>query len=81
VETPDRVEGPIDRGDRVGQAVITLGGRVLATVPLAATAAVPAPGFADRVREGVENPLALLVLGFLLAGAGILLARRRSKAG
>jgi D-alanyl-D-alanine carboxypeptidase (penicillin-binding protein 5/6) len=81
VETPDRVEGPIERGDRVGQAVITLGGRVLATVPLGATSAIPAPGFADRVREGVENPLALLVLGFLLAGAGILLARRRSTAG
>jgi serine-type D-Ala-D-Ala carboxypeptidase (penicillin-binding protein 5/6) len=80
VETPDRVEGPIDRGERVGRAIVTLGGTTLTTVPLGATVGVPAPGFADRVREGVESPLALLVLGFLTAVAGILLARRRSTA-
>ncbi len=42
------VAAPVEKGQRVGVATFTQGGRVVATVPLVATEPVEAPGLFER---------------------------------
>jgi len=70
---PSEIEGPIERGDRLGKAVVTLDGAEVAMVPLASTRSVDQASLIDRIdsalpgeRAGAWGLLALSVLTIIL---------------
>jgi D-alanyl-D-alanine carboxypeptidase (penicillin-binding protein 5/6) len=76
VFAPDEVSGPIRSGKRLGRAEVRQGGRLVATVPLIAGAAVPSADIAQRTKSWAGRPWVLV--GGLAAIVGtFLLARRR----
>ena len=78
---PERVEGPIRRGQRVGAASVRVrqDSRVLAEVPLVAAAAVSEAGFDQRVKDLVTRPYVPVAL--LAAAIGSVLAVRALRRG
>lgn len=85
LEFPDEVEGPIDRGERVGTATVTLDGERVGRVVLAAARAVPEATFlqrADAVVPGGRAALWLVAAAAVLAfglGAGAALRARQPR--
>jgi len=80
VRAPSEVEGPIERGAKLGTATVFVAGRRAAAVPLRAGRAVPKASALDLARSFVEDNLvwfALALFGILIAGA--LLLRRHSR--
>lgn len=55
VVAPDEVEGPVDRGERVGEAVIAVDGEPVARVALVAARAVPEANLGDRVDDALPG--------------------------
>ena len=81
VDAPSEVEGPIERGARLGTATVLVEGRPVGTVPLRASRAIPQASLFDRARATVADnsiPIAILVFVILMA-AVLLLLRRRAK--
>ena len=81
VDAPDEVEGPIERGARLGTATVLVAGRPVGTVPLRAGRAIPKASLFDRARATVADnliPIAILVFVILMA-AVLLLLRLRAK--
>jgi len=75
VRTPGEVEGPIERGARLGMATVTVDGRRTATVALRAGRAVPEASALDRARSFAEENLvwfALFLSAILVSGAFLL---------
>jgi serine-type D-Ala-D-Ala carboxypeptidase (penicillin-binding protein 5/6) len=72
---PDVVSGPIRRGQRFGYREVLADGERIATVPVVASAAVPAADVAQRTKDWFTRPYALILVGVLLS-ATVLLARR-----
>jgi D-alanyl-D-alanine carboxypeptidase (penicillin-binding protein 5/6) len=52
---PDSVEGPLERGARLGALRVLVDGRLAARVPLEAAQAVPAPSALDRIDEALPG--------------------------
>ena len=75
-EYPAEVEGPIVAGQELGKADVLQDGRRIATVPLMASAEVPAAGLAQRTKSWFTRPVGV-VLAFALLSGTVLLARRR----
>jgi hypothetical protein len=73
---PDRVEGPIRRGQVLGSAEVLRAGKRVATVPLVAAEAIPAAGLGQRTKAWFTRPLAV-VIAFAVLGGTVLVARRR----
>jgi D-alanyl-D-alanine carboxypeptidase (penicillin-binding protein 5/6) len=80
IEYPTEVEGPIAAGQELGTAEVLQDGRRIATVPLVASAEVPAAGLAQRTKSWFTRPLAV-VLAFAVLSGTVLLARRRRRPG
>lgn len=59
VRAPDELEGPIDRGERVGEVVVSLDSKTVARVPLAAAHAVGAASLLDRYDAAVPGSRAV----------------------
>jgi serine-type D-Ala-D-Ala carboxypeptidase (penicillin-binding protein 5/6) len=84
VIAPDEVEGPVDRGERVGEAVIEVDGEPVARVALVAARAVPAADVGDRVDDALPGGRALAwvlitaVLAALLVLIGRAISHRRA---
>jgi serine-type D-Ala-D-Ala carboxypeptidase (penicillin-binding protein 5/6) len=84
VNAPDEVEGPVDRGDRLGEAVITVDGEPVGRVALVAARAVPAADLGDRVDNALPGGLAFAwvlitaALAALLIVIGRAIGRRRA---
>ena len=78
---PERVEGPVRRGQRVGAAAVRVrqGSRVLAEVPLVAAAAVPEADLEQRVKDLVTRPYTPVAL--LAAVIGSVLGVRALRRG
>ncbi|CAA9473971.1 MAG: D-alanyl-D-alanine carboxypeptidase [uncultured Solirubrobacteraceae bacterium] len=78
---PERVEGPIRRGEQVGAAIVRVrqGSRVLAEVPLVAAAAVPRADFEQRAKDLVTRPYVPVTL--LAAATASVLAVRALRRG
>jgi serine-type D-Ala-D-Ala carboxypeptidase (penicillin-binding protein 5/6) len=82
VDAPAEVEGPVDRGERLGLATVTIDGQPAARVPLAAARSVAAPTVLERVDGAVPGPravawaAAVLLLALLFTGAVALYDRR-----
>ncbi|MCO5315962.1 MAG: D-alanyl-D-alanine carboxypeptidase [Solirubrobacterales bacterium] len=77
VTAPERVEGPISRGTRLGLARVTLDGSRVASIPLLAGRRVEAPTWLDRLKAGPALPLAMLAIGVCVILAVIAFVRRR----
>jgi D-alanyl-D-alanine carboxypeptidase (penicillin-binding protein 5/6) len=76
VFAPTEVAGPIRSGTRLGRVEVRQGGKLVATVPLIASAAVPPADIAQRTKSWAGRPWVLL--GGVAAIVGtFLLARRR----
>lgn len=80
VVAPDRVEGPVARGERLGRVTVALDGERIARLPLFAARAVAAPTVIDRLRAAPVLPAAgLLVVLSAILGA-VAFARRKHAA-
>lgn len=85
VRAPRQVEGPIQRGQRLGRATVFVDGREAGSVALRAEGAVPKPSALDRARDLVGNhlvPFAGAVFVILLGGVllyGLLSRRKRGR--
>lgn len=78
---PEEVDGPIQRGDRLGTLVVRHRDRVVARVPLVATRAVQEAGVALRMRDLLSRPSTLALLAALAAcSVPLVLLRRRAMA-
>lgn len=77
VEAPEEVEGPIERGERIGRATVLLDDRAVGTVPLIAARAIAEPTLVDRVGgPGVVVAAALLLIVILIVAAYLVIRRR-----
>ncbi|HEY6889857.1 MAG TPA: D-alanyl-D-alanine carboxypeptidase family protein [Solirubrobacter sp.] len=77
VEAPSVVEGPIRSGQRLGKVDVKQNGRLVATVPLIAQAAVPAAQIADKTKSAASSPLLIIGVALAVVLATVLLAARR----
>ncbi len=76
VRAPGEVEGPIDRGARLGEATVLLEGRRVATVALRAGRSIPEASTFDRVRGFVgDHPVPIALAMFVILMSGVLLLR------
>jgi D-alanyl-D-alanine carboxypeptidase (penicillin-binding protein 5/6) len=77
VHAPKQVEGPLQRGQKLGHATVFVAGREAGTVALRAARAVPEADAFDRARSFVEdNLIPIAVLAFVILMAGVLLVRQ-----
>jgi serine-type D-Ala-D-Ala carboxypeptidase (penicillin-binding protein 5/6) len=74
VGTPEEVEGPLERGRRLGTVQVLQGDEVVARVPLVAASTVPEAGFGQRLKDYFTRPLTIAAL-LAFATATLLLAR------
>jgi serine-type D-Ala-D-Ala carboxypeptidase (penicillin-binding protein 5/6) len=84
VHAPGEVEGPIDRGERFGRAIVWLDGERIASVPLAAVRSAPGATWLERYDAAIPGSravawaLAAAALALLVGLAMVLLRRLRS---
>jgi D-alanyl-D-alanine carboxypeptidase (penicillin-binding protein 5/6) len=76
---PDEIRGPLDAGTRVGTAVVSRGGRVVARVPLVTGEAVASPSIGDRLSSALPSPWLLLGLLVVLACSLLVALRLRRR--
>ncbi len=77
VSAPHRVQGPIRRGARLGQAVVYVDGLRAGAVALVASRSVPAPSRFDRLRGFLgEHWVPIAVAVFVILIVAVLLYRR-----
>jgi len=83
VRAPRVLEGPLPAGTRSGTAIVRVGRRVVARMPLMTAAPVPGVGPLERAADALLKPDTLALVA--AAAAGLVLAaalhRRRSRAG
>ena len=82
IDVPDELEGPIERGERVGTAAVVHRGKVVRVTPLVAAADVPGAGTVERLTAVLGVTLTLLailatVVAALLVALRIRAVRRR----
>ena len=76
---PQTIDGPLDKGTRVGTVSVTQRGKVVARVPLVTAGPVDAATFFDRLRDWLGSPVTLVLLGaFVLCSLYLVLLRRRA---
>ncbi len=86
-KAPERLFAPIDRGQNIGQAMITIEDKVIKSVPLLADKDVPLAGFLRRTAHStsllvIDHGKAFILVASLLVAAVILvwvLKQRRSR--
>ncbi len=81
VDAPLEVEGPIEEGERLGTATVTLDGDVVGRVPLVAATAVAAPSWVDRIGGPFVVAAIALVAIVILIGVTLAIRRRRDRHG
>lgn len=82
IRAPQVLEGPLPAGARAGSAVVAVGRRVVARVPVVTASAVPGPGLAERVVGALLEPATLALVALAaLAGALVASGRRRRARG
>jgi D-alanyl-D-alanine carboxypeptidase (penicillin-binding protein 5/6) len=80
VHAPEQVEGPLQRGQKLGKATVFVEGREAGTVSLRAARGVPKASAFDRSRAFVEdNLIPIAVLAFVILMAGVILVWRVSR--
>jgi D-alanyl-D-alanine carboxypeptidase (penicillin-binding protein 5/6) len=74
---PAEISGPMAQGTRVGTAVVRLGDRVTARVPLVTASAVTEATFGDRLRDATGGPILPLAIVLALVGSLLVMFLRR----
>ncbi|HEU4976029.1 MAG TPA: D-alanyl-D-alanine carboxypeptidase family protein [Baekduia sp.] len=76
---PSTLDGPLPKGARIGTVVVVHRGRAVARVPLVTASAVDEATILDRLRDWLDSPATIVLLG-LLAGCSVplVLLRRRA---
>jgi len=78
IDLPKEVEGPIQRGQRLGTATVRLDGEQIGRVPLLADRAVAEPGLFERGFGALtSNPLYIFVALFAILALLLLIRRRK----
>jgi serine-type D-Ala-D-Ala carboxypeptidase (penicillin-binding protein 5/6) len=77
VDSPTEVEGPIDQGERLGEAIVRVDGDAQGRTALVAAAAVAEASVADRVDSALPGSrfVAWAIVAVAVAAVGILLIR------
>jgi D-alanyl-D-alanine carboxypeptidase (penicillin-binding protein 5/6) len=75
IVAPEEVEGPIERREPLGEAIVTVDGKPAGTAALVAARAVAAPSTLDKL--GIWLPALLIAAGALLIVVAFAGARRR----
>jgi serine-type D-Ala-D-Ala carboxypeptidase (penicillin-binding protein 5/6) len=78
VVAPEEVEGPVDRGERLGEAVVTVDGEPVGRVALVAARAVPAADLGDRVDVALPGGRVLAWVLITAAVAALLIVVGRA---
>jgi D-alanyl-D-alanine carboxypeptidase (penicillin-binding protein 5/6) len=74
VIAPTELDGPVRKGERLGQVVVVVGGEAVGRTPLLATASASAASLVERVDAAVPGPrvvawgIAIAVLALVLIG-------------
>jgi len=76
VTAPDEVDGPIEKGERLGRVVVTVDGRVAGASPLVAASSAPAASFVQKAVTTAAQPMYLIPAGLFVIVVGLLLAVR-----
>lgn len=80
VDAPSEVEGPIERGTRLGRVTIFVDGRPAATAALRASRSIPRASAFDRLRGFLsDNLIPIALAAFVILIGGVLLYRRMSR--
>jgi serine-type D-Ala-D-Ala carboxypeptidase (penicillin-binding protein 5/6) len=76
---PTTIDGPLPKGARVGTVNVLQRGKVVARVPLVTADPVDAATFFDRLRDWLDAPVTLVLLGaFAVCSLYLVLLRRRA---
>jgi D-alanyl-D-alanine carboxypeptidase (penicillin-binding protein 5/6) len=76
---PHEVEGPIERGERLGKLTATVDGRDAGTVPLVAARAADEATFPEQARGRLPSPAVLIAIGAGVILIGVIAARRAAR--
>jgi D-alanyl-D-alanine carboxypeptidase (penicillin-binding protein 5/6) len=76
VSAPEEVEGPIERGERLGAVEVTVDGRAAGSVPLIAARSAPEATFIERALDALPHPAILALIGAGVIVIGVMGARR-----
>jgi len=79
VRVPSKVTGPLRRHAVIGSVAVVAGRRVIATVPLVAARAVPAPKPATVSLDFITRPFTLVIAVVLIATLTVLVVFRRGR--
>jgi D-alanyl-D-alanine carboxypeptidase (penicillin-binding protein 5/6) len=79
VSAPPEVEGPIERGERLGKVTVTVDGRDAGTVPLVVARAAEDATVLEQVTGRLPGPIALVAAGAGVILIGVAVARRRAE--
>ncbi len=76
VDAPDEVSGAVEKGEELGQVVVTVDGKQAASSPLVAAEAVEAATFMDKLASVALKPIVLLPVGAFVILVVLLFAAR-----
>jgi serine-type D-Ala-D-Ala carboxypeptidase (penicillin-binding protein 5/6) len=76
VEAPGEVEGPIQKGQRLGRVIVTVDGREIGSAPLVAGRSLPPPTPLSKLRARLPDTLILLAAAAIVIVMGAALAVR-----
>lgn len=79
VEAPAELQGPIEAGERVGRALVTVDGAEVASVAVLAARDVPAPSALDEIAAPLA--LGLIAAGSMLVAVAVVAGLRRRRSG
>jgi D-alanyl-D-alanine carboxypeptidase (penicillin-binding protein 5/6) len=77
VHAPDELEGPLEKGERVGSVTVLVDGRRVGRVALVTAEKVPGAGTLRVLLSDVGVPLTVVILLAILVGAVLALLRLR----
>jgi D-alanyl-D-alanine carboxypeptidase (penicillin-binding protein 5/6) len=77
VIAPGEVDGPVERGQKLGRVTVSVDGRPAGASPLIAAESVAAATLFQKATAIVLSPFVLLLIGLIVIVVGVLLARRR----
>jgi D-alanyl-D-alanine carboxypeptidase (penicillin-binding protein 5/6) len=79
LRVPTEVSGPIARGDKLGEVDVCKGKKKLATLPVVASADVPAASLAVKTKDRFTSPWILLLVVLVGLGCTLGLSRLRRR--
>jgi serine-type D-Ala-D-Ala carboxypeptidase (penicillin-binding protein 5/6) len=80
VDAPAELAGPVKRGEKLGEVVVSVDGEEVGSSPLVAASSAPAPSFTDDVRQNFPT-LAVVGGAAVVILIGLVIARSRRTKG